>query len=419
VLNAYRRNFLRAGLPTKAGILRDAAADPAAAGYLAALYGTALDFVDANMDLLQDDPDFMVLALEAVKGAGAAAGMDAAGGAASGHAASEAASVDAIWGIFSDSRDTTLRTAALDALSLLGAGNSRLSGNLIQYIAFQNNLARSGVKQDNLVLTAAIQALGVILGGSGSSQDRYLLETAYPVLFSVLSSGYPDTVSAAALTALSNLAGDYGAFLLGVIETNPLPEKLAAFRAGSADRKLPPETLAALAEAALRVSLDALAMAAANAAGGIAAGNAATGAAAAAATADIAAARSLAAESAALLVQMQWKHASPLMLRYYYQAQGDYNAGNIDKATLLGAFQALAVCGGAEAAQDLSLQLGYMNSRTESGSPVDEDIVLATIDTLGAIGHKVAFDYLLYVRHLPYSPAVQAAAEKALGELAW
>ena len=55
----------------------------------------------------------------------------------------------------------------------------------------------------------------------------------------------------------------------------------------------------------------------------------------------------------------------------------------------------------------------------EKGTPVASEIVLAVINTLGAIGDKSAFDSLLAVTYLNYEESVLTAARDALSGLRW
>ena len=49
----------------------------------------------------------------------------------------------------------------------------------------------------------------------------------------------------------------------------------------------------------------------------------------------------------------------------------------------------------------------------------DEEVLLAVIESLGALGDKAAFDNLLYVTYLPYSETITTAARTALAGLKW
>ena len=59
------------------------------------------------------------------------------------------------------------------------------------------------------------------------------------------------------------------------------------------------------------------------------------------------------------------------------------------------------------------------NNRKEKNEKVPDSVVRAVINTLGAIGNKSAFDYLLAVTYLSYPEEVLAAAREALAGLRW
>ena len=75
--------------------------------------------------------------------------------------------------------------------------------------------------------------------------------------------------------------------------------------------------------------------------------------------------------------------------------------------------------GTTEAAQALSIFLGLLNSETEQKKTYNEQVLLSVIQSLGALGDKSAFDYLLYVGYLDYPETVKQAARDALARLEW
>ncbi len=67
----------------------------------------------------------------------------------------------------------------------------------------------------------------------------------------------------------------------------------------------------------------------------------------------------------------------------------------------------------------LSHYLDSLNKDMESGSVPEEAVVLSVIKTLGGLGDKTAFDYLLYATYLDYPSDVTDAARLALAKLKW
>ena len=72
-----------------------------------------------------------------------------------------------------------------------------------------------------------------------------------------------------------------------------------------------------------------------------------------------------------------------------------------------------------ESVNQLCALLEEFNSRKEKEEKVSETAVMAIINTLGAIGNKSAFDYLLAVTYLSYPDDVLSAAREALAGLRW
>jgi hypothetical protein len=370
ILASYERNFTRASLAAKAGILRDAATDDRSSEFISELYEFALRFVLDNGNLLGDDPDMIALVGIAARGAGNSGNK---------------ASAETLWQLFSLYRDSHSRVEILGALGILGKGNVQVIENLNQFLTSQNSSFRSGMTPDYPVLTACVSALGSL--GDPSS---------FPALFSAMTAGYPQAATQETLKALESLEGNYKQFLTEVIQKNPPGEKLAAFRAGADNRKLTEAERGELAETALEVCLDLFP-----------------------GTADSEAAESLRYAAVQVLTRLKWIHASPLAIRHFYRVQTDYSSGAASRERLLEAMACLGAMDTSEAAQVLSLQLGYVNSQAEKNGAYDEAVILALIDALGHIGDKAAFDYLLYISYLNYPEQIQTAAREALNRLKW
>jgi hypothetical protein len=371
ILNSYQRNFMRASLATKADVLRDAATDDRAPEFIGQLYDYALNFALQNADILREDPDLINITALAARGAGS-----------SGYKSS----VDTLWKVFSAFRDSQTRSTALEALSVLGKGNAGVAENLNQYLANQNNLYRSGMNLDFVTLLACVGALARV--GDSSS---------FPVLFSALAAGYPDDIHRETSRALESIDGDYAQFLLGVIQKNPAPEKLTALEAGLASGRLSSAQRGDLAISALETTVD------------IPASNSDTGVA-------VGALKSLAVNT---LARLKLTRASPVLVKYFYQVQEEYQDGLVPKDRLIEAIICLGGMGTSEAAQTLAFQLGFYNSQIERTGEYDEEVVLALVTALGNTGDKIAFDYLLYVGYLDYPESIQSAARDSLGRLKW
>ena len=377
---SYERNFIRANLAAKSGILLDAATDERAGDFIGELYIFALQFALSNVEFLRDDPDMIILVATAARGAGVNGGN---------------ASVRILLDLFREYHDLYSRVEILGALGMLGKGNPQVVGALNQFLEGETNSFRRGnqafsgqrfagagmdASQDFTVLRACISALSML--GDGSS---------FPFLFSAMTAGYPQGVTQETLKALESIQGNYHDYLIDIIRRNPFPEKAAAFRIGAYNERLSFAERGEIAQTALEVSLNAYSSV----------GN------------------SLRYDAITVLTRLRWTPAAPLAIRNFYLVQTDYTSGTVPKERLLEAIVCLGVMGSSDAAVALALQLGYLNSQTESTGEYDEAVILAIVNALGALGDKAAFDYLLYINYLNYSDRIQSAAREAMNRLKW
>ncbi|HCC38318.1 MAG TPA: hypothetical protein DEQ14_12345 [Treponema sp.] len=371
ILRAYQQNFIRSGIAGKAEILRDAATDEQAGVFIGPLYDFALDFVLRNADFLENDPQMINLAVIAARGAGQAGYRG---------------SIDNLWGVFLRYNDLLVREEVLNALGELGRGNGMVCAHLNQYLAEQNRLSRSRQNTDQFAVSACIKTL-VKLGDSSS----------FAPLFGALIADYPTAVRSEAHAALNALPGDYRRFLDDVIRNNTPSEKLAAFLAGTGNRRFSPAEQGRFAETAMEevlrynpVSTDEKASIAA-----------------------------LGYQAALTLTRLRWSQASDLVVRYFYRIQSEFHYGGIPKERFVEAVNCLGAMGTSEAAESAALLLGLINAQTEKTGLYDEDITLALVIALGTIGDKAAFDHLSYISYLPYTDAVKNAAKESIDHLKW
>jgi len=375
ILSSYERNFIRASLSGKIGVLRDAEIDDRAAEFIGALHESALQFTIRNGEFLKEDPDMIALAGAAAKGAGI-----------SGHTQSS----KSLWELFQIFQDSYTRVEILGSLAILGKGNREVIDNLNRFLDSENHSFRGSspvqssglgaLNQDYPVIRACIEALG-FLGDSSS----------FPYLFSAMTTGYPQTVTQETLKALESIQGNYKNYLIEIIRRGPFTEKAAAFRIGAYNEKLNPSERGEIAQAALEVTIEN--------SGPLES--------------------SLRYDAITVLTRLKWSPAVSLAVRNFYRVQSDYANGFTPKERLLEAISCLGAMGASEAAQALALQLGYYNSLTERLGEYDEIIILSIINALGELGDKSAFDYLLYIGYLNYPDRIQASAREALNRLRW
>ena len=367
ILASYHRNFIRASLAGKTGILLDAATDERAGEFIGELYEIALQYALSMGWLLRDDPEMISLVAVAARGAGIAGNTG---------------SIESLWELFGVFQDSHTRVEILGALGTLGRGNHYVIAKLNEFLDGKNSAVRDGHSLANTfpVLQACIAALGA-LGD----------ESSFPVLFFTMTAGHPQSIVQETLRAIDSIQGNHTAFLIQVIRTHPFPEKAVAFRLGAYNERLALAERAEITRTALEVSLDT----------------------------DDPIANSLRYDAVTFLTRYRWSPAAPLALRNFYRVQTDYLSGAAPRGRLLEAITSLGVMDSTDAAQSLTLQLGLINSRTERTGEFDEDVILAIINALGELGDRVAFDHLLYISFLNYPDRVQASAREALNRLRW
>jgi hypothetical protein len=370
---AYRRNFARASLGTKLELLKEASGREGAS--MGPLYDMALRFAVDNSALLGPDPQLKDLAVLAATETGKAG---------------YAKAIDNLWALFQGYMDPEVRRAAISALGLVGSGETRVAENLNAFLASQNSLFRSGSQPEYPALEACIDALGIL--GDGSS---------FPVLFSAYVAGYSPALAQKSANALGSIKGDYRGYLLRVIAKNPPLEKAAAYSAGMDNPNFADSDRGELTEGAMAAAL------------------AATDQSTSYSPVEVQALRELRLMAAKKLRELKWQKASPLAVSHFKLMMSDYAKGAASKADFLEAISCLGAMGSTEAAQALAIYLQFVNGQTEQGIPFDEDILLATIEALGELGEKAAFDYLLQIGYLQYTEPVKRAAKEALLKLKW
>ncbi len=119
------------------------------------------------------------------------------------------------------------------------------------------------------------------------------------------------------------------------------------------------------------------------------------------------------------LNENNWTLASSNVLSYFDFSKKLYEKKNMTEDQFKTVIISLRNIAPLDAVAPLISYLEELNDRTEKGNPVSSEIALAVINTLGAIGDKVAFDSLLAVTYLNYEESVLTAARDALSGLRW
>ena len=118
-----------------------------------------------------------------------------------------------------------------------------------------------------------------------------------------------------------------------------------------------------------------------------------------------------------MLTKLSRTSATPDVILHFDQTLQEQTLGIGRTSHVLEAIQCLGAMNTHEAAVRLALYLDLLNSDVERGKSVEDEVVLAVIQSIGDLGDKVAFDYLLYAGYLNYSDSNKKAARDSLNRL--
>jgi hypothetical protein len=370
ILETYRGNFDKGSLDVKIQILQAAAADPAAKD-LGPLYLQAMEFVLANVPLVQTDIRFRQLA-------GIAAGQVARIG--------YAPARTALWLLYEADTETGTRISAANALGAVGAGDPEVIEHLNRFLDTQNALFAAGKGADRQVVPVILRALGRL--GDPSS---------FPSIFTAMALGYSAETTQIAKDSLFAVRGDFRELLAGVVKAGRPAEKLQALQMGVESERIPDADEAALAEFALDVGLHT--------------------------SAPDVPSRGLLRELRVLAARSLHDRSSPrtsqLLVEHLESTIAEADRGLADAGALIEAVSALGAVGSGEAAVRLTQYLARINAATEKGKGYDEQVTGTVIENLGRLADKVAFDELMFTQYLNYSNAIKTAARAAIARLRW
>lgn len=120
-----------------------------------------------------------------------------------------------------------------------------------------------------------------------------------------------------------------------------------------------------------------------------------------------------------ILNSHKWTRASNSVLTFFASAQNDFQNELITEDQFVSLIESLVNISPLDAVNPLIKYLGELNQQLEYNNSVAQNVVLAVINSLGAIGDKQAFDSLLSVTYLNYPEPVLSAARQALAGLRW
>ena len=124
-------------------------------------------------------------------------------------------------------------------------------------------------------------------------------------------------------------------------------------------------------------------------------------------------------EALDILNKNKWTRASNSVLTFFSNSQKDFQNGLVEEGQFVSLINSLVNISPLDAVNPLIKYLGELNMQLEYNNSVAQNVVLAVINSLGAIGDKSAFDSLLSVTYLNYPEPVLSAARQALAGLRW
>ena len=120
------------------------------------------------------------------------------------------------------------------------------------------------------------------------------------------------------------------------------------------------------------------------------------------------------------LAALKWTRAASKATSFLEEVSRQYDEGIITSHQFSELISDIVqVSNTAETAQALTAYLDSVNTLMARNINTPDEIVLTVIDSLGKLGDKTAFDYLLAVGYFNYSKEVKDAAQEALARLKW
>ncbi|EID83995.1 hypothetical protein MSI_25880 [Treponema sp. JC4] len=120
-----------------------------------------------------------------------------------------------------------------------------------------------------------------------------------------------------------------------------------------------------------------------------------------------------------ILEENKWTRASSIAIDYLRFCKKMFDNGVIKEEYFSRVISSMAEISPIESVNTLCALLEEFNNKKEKDEKLSISVVKAVINTLGAIGNKTAFDYLLAVTYLSYPDEVLSAAREALAGLRW
>jgi hypothetical protein len=329
----------------------------------------ALDFALSAHDTLGDDPDLVILVQTAIQ----SVGTDPQKGQAPGLS-------EKLAQVFKTFKSESIRIAALDRIALFPSADS---------VALINNYVSESARNHDPMSSVLLKAI-TSLGKIGNSNS-------FTILFAIDLIGVWPTYTPQIEAALGPLANASEKDLLNIYSSSPIDQKLMILKIISNNDKISQNIKGEVAENALSNAIS------------IAKGN----------TTISGDQINLQLQAIQTLADTHWTRATLLVTSYFPIAQGEYESRLLTADQFAQVITNTAKVASSDTGTLLSSYLDSLNKAMEKGLVPAKQVILAVINSLGSLGDKTAFDYLLYVTYLDYPEDVTAAARNALAMLKW
>ena len=294
-----------------------------------------------------------------------------------------------LWNIFMLFDDSQIKVAVLDALSVAVAKNKRLVSPYLEGI---HTFVAESTATDSGELASSIAAINLL----GLMADP----SSFEILFRLMNSSISPELNQAIESSLASVIPSAQPALLRHISQDyySVTEKYRLFLIVQKNDKISSLFKAELAEKALSTTIIK--------------------------TEDVSKmapeALSLQLATVQQIDESDWTRAAAIVAEYFVQAQEQFNHELITRDQFLGVVTCLEGLATSHSVSALVNYLGVLNmAAAQKVSSVDQEVLLAVIESLGALGDKAAFDNLLYVTYLPYPETITTAARTALAGLKW
>lgn len=361
VLN-FRKNFARANLDTKYELIKLASqnADKTSSVF----FLSALQYVDTVYPLLGNDATLMQLASISVESLARI---------------KEEKALLPIRLLFIRVKDDGFQETCVKAFESYAVRDDNLLHDL--NCAYQELFDKDDARHNSLVLSY-ISCLGKI----GN-------EESFSLLFSSILQTKNDVIQKAAKTALSKINVNFFDEIMNIFEKKDVYSLWVAFEIACESSTITEQDLSTICEMALSLALDR--------------------------PDENPYSKELIQNALKLLTQKRWQNATDLLVKYFYRVQNDFISDSANASDLIPIINCMAVLSSKDCADALTVFLSLLNEACEKGKAYNDEVTLATITALGALGDSNAFDYLLYVEYLNYSEKIKKAARDSIARLQW